>query len=255
LAKPRFFVDRKVKFAVDITGSDAKHIKNVLRLGPGDVIEVVDPEGNVSDVEIIEVSSDKVTGKVIRSYKPEAGLPDIFLFQALPKAAKMDDIVRQSTEICVTGIYPMVTERVVVKLEPEKASKKSERWQKIAAEAAKQSHRTLVPKVSPILSWQDALKELKNFKEIIVFWEEEQGTLPYEVIDPTADKIALVIGPEGGLAESEVDDLKQLGAKIATMGESILRVETAAPIAVALVLYDLRRMRKQQNGCQNGCQA
>lgn len=245
MAKPRFFVDRKVKFAVNITGSDSKHIKNVLRLGPGDVIEVVDPEGNVSDVKIAEASPDKVTGKVIRSYKPEAGLPKIFLFQALPKAAKMDDIVRQSTEIGVTGIYPMMTERVVVKLDPEKSSRKSERWQKIAAEAAKQSHRTLIPKISLVLSWQDALEELKNFKETIVFWEEEQGTLPYEIIDATADKIALVIGPEGGLAESEVDDLKQLGAKITTMGESILRVETAAPVAVALVMYDLRRMRRE----------
>jgi len=245
LAKPRFFVDRKVKFAVDITGSDAHHIKDVLRLEPGNLVEVVDPEGNVSDVEITEVSSSKVTGKVVRSYKPEEGLPEIALFQALPKSAKMDDIVRQSTEIGVNGIYPMITERVVVKLDPEKASKKSERWQKIAAEAAKQSHRTLIPKISPVLSWQDALEELKNFKEIIVFWEEEQGTLPYEVIDPTANKIALVIGPEGGLAESEVADLKQLGAKITTMGESILRVETAAPVAVALVMYDLRRMKKQ----------
>ncbi len=248
MAKPRFFVDRSVKYAVDITGSDARHIKDVLRLRVGDVIEVVDPEGNISDVEIVDFLDEKVTGKVIKSYRQEERLPEVFLFQALPKGTKMDNIVRQATEVGVTAVFPMLTERVIVKIEPEKAAKKVDRWQKIAAEAAKQSHRALIPKVGPILSWSDALTELKEFDEVIVFWEEERAQLPYEVLDPNADTIALVIGPEGGLSDREIAGLKGIGARIATLGEPILRVETAAPVAIALVLYDLRRMKRQGPG-------
>ncbi|MCL6471699.1 MAG: 16S rRNA (uracil(1498)-N(3))-methyltransferase [Firmicutes bacterium] len=247
MAKPRFFVDRAVKYAVDITGSDARHIRDVLRLRAGEVIEVVDPEGVVSDVEIVNISDEKVTGKVIKSYRPEEGLPEVFLFQALPKGTKMDDIVRKSVEIGVTGIFPMLTERVVVKVEPEKAARKVERWQKIATEAAKQSHRTLIPKVSPVLSFSDALVQLEGFDEVIVFWEEERAQFPYEVLDVSAKRVALVIGPEGGLADSEVLSLKEIGAKIVTLGESILRVETAGPVAIALIVYDLRRLKRQSS--------
>lgn len=244
MSKPRFFVGRPVKFAVDITGPDARHIKDVLRLGPGDIIEAVDPEGTISDVEITGLEPGKVSGRVVASYRAGEELPEVFLFQALPKASKMDDIVRQSTEIGVAGVFPIQTERVVVKLEPEKAPKKVDRWQKIAVEAAKQSHRTLIPPVSSVLAWGEALKKLKEFDEIIVFWEEERGTLPFEVLDPSAKTIAIVIGPEGGLSDNEVSDLKDFGAKVVTLGESILRVETAAPVAIALILYDLRRMKK-----------
>lgn len=247
MAKPRFFVDRAVKYAVDITGSDARHIRDVLRLHAGEVIEVVDPEGVISDVEIVNFSDEKVTGKVIKSYRQQEDLPKVFLFQALPKGSKMDDIVRQSVEVGVTGIFPILTERVIVKVEPEKAAKKVERWQKIATEAAKQSHRTFIPKVSPILPFSKALAQLRGFDKIIVFWEEERAQLPYEVLDASAKRVALVIGPEGGLADSEVSSLKGIGAKIVTLGESILRVETAAPVAIALVIYDLRRLKRQSS--------
>lgn len=246
MAKPRFFIGRQVKYAVDITGADARHVKDVLRLVPGDIIEVVDPDGNLAEVEITNIYKDRISGKVINRRQIKEKLPEVFLFQALPKATKMDDIVRQTTEVGVTGLFPILTERVVVKIDPEKAKKKVERWQKIAAEAAKQSHRSLIPKVSPVLDWQDVLEKLKSFDQVIVFWEEESNRLPYEVIDPRAGRIAIVIGPEGGLAQWEVSDLKKLGAEVVTLGESILRVETAAPVALALVLYDLRKMGKKE---------
>lgn len=245
MAKPRFFVDRPVKFSVEITDQDAKHIRDVLRLRPGDVVEVVDASGELADIEIVQVS-DTVLGKVVKAYAKKAPVAQVFLFQALPKGAKMDDIVRQVTEVGVTGVYPVISERVVVKVEPDKAAKKAERWQKIASEAAKQSHRTSIPKVFEPLSWDSALKELARFRQVVVFWEEEQSAELYEVLDPEANETALVIGPEGGLSEREVEDLKSVGAKTATLGESILRVETAAPVAAALVFYEFRRQGRQQ---------
>jgi 16S rRNA (uracil1498-N3)-methyltransferase len=150
------------------------------------------------------------------------------------------------TEIGVSGIYPIITERAIVKVDGEKIGRKLDRWRKIATEAAKQSHRTTIPKVNPVIAWREALQELRSFDQIILFWEEETETLPYEVLDPAAGKIAVVIGPEGGLSEKEAGDLKNIGARVATLGESILRVETAAPVAVALAIYDLRRIKNKK---------
>jgi 16S rRNA (uracil1498-N3)-methyltransferase len=246
VAKPRFFIDRSVDNAIEIAGPDAKHIRDVLRLKLGDIIEVVDPEGNLADIELTDVASN-VSGRVVKTYENAETLPKVYLFQALPKAAKMDDIVRQVTEIGVTGIVPILTERVIVKIEPDKAPKKRERWQKIAAEASKQSHRISIPFVSEILSWDKALDELAHYDQVVVFWEEEQARLPYEALNPTVGSVALVIGPEGGLADSEIADLKRIGADVVTLGKTILRVETAAPVATALVFYDLRKARKAGN--------
>jgi 16S rRNA (uracil1498-N3)-methyltransferase len=267
MAKPRFFIDRPVKFSVTITGEDAHHIRDVIRLHAGEVIEVVDPGGHVSDAEITAIEPGEVIAKVIKRHEAQTALPEVYLFQALPKAGKFDDIIRMATEIGVTGIYPLTTERVVVKFDGEKAGKKLDRWRKIAVEAAKQSHRTTIPSINPVLAWNDVLAALREFDIVITFWEEENMVLPCEVLEshrpelvlsPTPDnplqslrslpKIAVVIGPEGGLSEKEAADLKEAGANTVTMGESILRVETAAPVAVALVLYDLRKIVSE--GCR-----
>lgn len=244
MAKPRFFINRQLGESVDIVGSDAKHIRDVLRLAVGDVIEVVDSEGTLAEVKINSISHASISGGVINSHKVVRSLPEVYLFQGLPKAGKLDMIIRQATEVGASGISPVITERVVVKLEAQKAAKKSDRWQKIAAEAAKQSHRVLIPRVTHILAWDDAMEELKGFDQVIVFWEEEHEKLLFEVIKPTARSIALVIGPEGGLSEKEVTELKRIGAEAITLGDSILRTETAGPVAVALALYELQRMKK-----------
>jgi len=246
LAKARFFLAGQIgeSVEVEITGPDARHIKDVLRLSKGDMIEVVDSEGIIAEVRIEGFARGGVLGRIVGSYKAAESLPQVYLFQGLPKAGKLDTIVRQATEIGVSGISPILTERVVVKLEAQKAAKKSDRWQKIATEAAKQSHRISIPKVTGVLSWQEALEELKKFDHTVVFWEEEHEKLLFEALKPEVHSIALVIGPEGGLAEKEVADLKDIGAEVVTLGESILRTETAGPVAVALTLYELRRMKK-----------
>jgi 16S rRNA (uracil1498-N3)-methyltransferase len=295
VAKPRFFIDRPVRFSVTIAGDEAHHIRDVIRLQAGEVIEVVDSDGVVSDIEITGIEQGEIVGKVIARHSSRSDLADVYLFQALPKGGKIDDIIRQSTEIGVSGIYPIITERAIAKVNDEKAGKKLDRWQKIAVEAAKQSHRTSIPGINPVLSWREALEILQSFDLIILFWEEETRTLPYEVLAtlktheiqetretpesetaqfmeatsaPTvskepessktplpnnplankkvAEKIAVIIGPEGGLSEKEAEDLKRIGAHAVTMGTSILRVETAAPVALALVIYDLRKMQHEK---------
>ncbi|HZD59627.1 MAG TPA: RsmE family RNA methyltransferase [Anaerolineae bacterium] len=247
MAKPRFFIRGRIGKSVDIAGPDAKHIRDVLRLAPGEIIEVVDSEGTLAEVRIENLLPSTVSGRVISSRRVVRSLPEIYLFQGLPKSGKLDTIIRQATEIGVSGISPVLTERVVVKLEPEKATRKSDRWQKIAAEAAKQSHRTSIPRVTSALAWHNAIEELKGFDQVIVFWEEEHEKLLFEVLNPSSRRVALVIGPEGGLSEREVAELRGIGADIVTLGESILRTETAGPIAVALTLYELRRIEKARH--------
>ncbi|MBI4733562.1 MAG: 16S rRNA (uracil(1498)-N(3))-methyltransferase [Rubrobacteridae bacterium] len=244
MAKPRFFADRPVRFSVAITGTDAHHIRDVLRLHIGETIEVVDSNGDVFDIEIIAIGPDEVTGKVVGRYEVVGSLPEVYLFQSLPKAGKLDTIIRQVTEIGADGIFPFISERAISKVEGEKAGKKLERWQKIATEAAKQSHRTIIPRVNAVLSWKQALDELRGFDLVVLFWEEETLKLPFEVLDSKAQRIAVVIGPEGGFSEKEARELIGMGARVVSMGDSILRVETAAPVAIALVLYDLRRIQK-----------
>ncbi|MBE0448452.1 MAG: 16S rRNA (uracil(1498)-N(3))-methyltransferase [Actinobacteria bacterium] len=247
MAKPRFFINEKIGESVDIMGSDAKHIRDVLRLAIGDSIKVVDSEGTIAEVRIDNLSHASVSGKVINSHKVIRSLPEVYLFQGLPKVGKFDIIIRQATEIGASGISPVLTECVVVKVEAQKAVRKSDRWQKIVAEAAKQSRRTSIPKITGALTWHDAVEELKKFDQVIVFWEEEHEKLLFEVLKPTARSIALVVGPEGGLSENEITELKRIGAEIITLGESILRTETAGPVAVALVLYELQKVKKLGN--------
>ncbi|MDI6816073.1 MAG: RsmE family RNA methyltransferase [Actinomycetota bacterium] len=246
MSKARFFIAEKAGESVTITGPDVKHIKDVLRLGTGAVIEVVDSTPSLCDVEIEHISRDAVAGRVLSRREPLSDAPQIYLFQGLPKAGKIDVIIRQATEIGVAGVTPVLTERVVVALDPGKAEKKSSRWQKIAEEAAKQSHRLSVPEIRTPLDWQSALRELAGFDQVVVFWEEERDRLLSEVLKPEAARIALVVGPEGGLSEGEIADLKALGAGIASMGEYILRTETAGPIAVALTLYECARARRDR---------
>ena len=246
MSKARFFIAEKAGESVTITGPDVKHIKDVLRLGAGAVIEVVDSTPSLCEVEIEHVSRDAVAGRVLARREPVTTAPQVYLFQGLPKAGKIDVIVRQATELGVAGVTPILTERVVVALEPGKAEKKSMRRQKIAEEAAKQSHRLSVPKVNAPLDWESALRELAGFDQVVVFWEEEHDRLLSEVLQPEAARIALVVGPEGGLSEGEIADLKALGAGIASMGEYILRTETAGPIAVALTLYECARARRDR---------
>lgn len=244
MSRPRFFIAETAGESVSITGPDVKHIRDVLRLGAGAVIEVVDTTPSLCEVEIEHISRDAVIGIVLSRREPEATSPQVYLYQGLPKAGKIDIIIRQATEIGVAGVTPVLTERVVVALEPGKAEKKSARWQKIAEEAAKQSHRLSVPKIGTPLDWASTLGELPGFDQVVVFWEEERDRLLSEVLKSEASRIALIVGPEGGLSEGEIADLKALGAEVASMGENILRTETAGPIAVALTLYEHGRVRR-----------
>lgn len=240
----RFFVESKNidEKNIKIEQEDVKHIKSVLRLDVGDEIEVSNKLGTDYKCKISELSKETVMCEILESSmsRGESDI-DIVLFQGLPKSTKMELIVQKSTELGVKKIVPLVTARCITKInDRKKEDKKIERWSKIAEEAAKQSKRGVIPQISNVMSFKEALDYLKDEDTIIVPYESEENLGIKKVLkECTSKKINVIIGPEGGFDDSEIQELKSMDAHIVTLGPRILRTETAGFTTSALILYEL----------------
>lgn len=224
-----------------IYGDDVKHLYRVVRLVEGDRIVLNNYEGEEFLGEIEEITKQSVKVKLIEKLEinNESNI-DIYLFQGLPKAAKMDLIVQKATELGVKSIIPTITERVDVKLRGE--FKKLDRLQRIANEACKQCKRTLVPKVEEPLEFKLFLEKMKTFDLVVVPYEnaENKGMkyLASNFKDKDIKSIAIVVGPEGGFEDYEIQQLTENGAEIITLGNRILRTETAGFVCSSLLQYE-----------------
>lgn len=239
----RFFVDKKQIEGdkISIIGSDVRHIRDVLRLKKGEKIEIA-CGGNTYISEIIELEKKEVILKVLSKYKGENEPSNfIVLYQGLAKGSKMDFILQKCTEIGVSEFYAIETNRAVVKIKNEKKSNsKVERWQEITDQAAKQSKRDIIPKVNEVLSFNKMIELLNGEENIIVPYEDERKeSIKSGLKHINNGKIHLIIGPEGGFEESEIEKLKLLGGKIVTLGPRILRTETAGLAASTMIFYEL----------------
>ena len=167
---------------------------------------------------------------------------EIHLFQGLPKSSKMDLIVQKATELGVKEITPIITERVIVKNEIGEF-KKIDRYMRIALEACKQSKRSIIPDIKTPLEFDGLLTKLKEMDLILVPYENEEGygikNVIKDITEKDIKKIGIIIGPEGGFEESEINILKELGAYIITLGPRILRTETAGFVCISLIMYEL----------------
>lgn len=240
----RFFVDKDNirDNKVTIIGEDVKHIRNVLRLREEDIISICDKQGIDYIAEIIDLFKEKVVCNIIETKISNSEPPiEVILYQGIPKSTKMDLIIQKSTEVGVAKIVPVITDRTIVKIQDRKKEEnKLERWNKITEEAAKQSKRGIIPEVCQILSFNEMLETLKNNGIIIVPYENEENIGIKEILrDEANKKINIVIGPEGGFEEEEIESLKAIGAHIVSLGPRILRTETAGLITSAIVLYEL----------------
>lgn len=241
----RFFIEREqLKLEdneISIEGEDVKHIKDVLRLKVGDIIEVL-CEGTVYVCKIRAIEKAMILLDILNSYNGKNEAPiHLCLYQGLAKGQKMDLIIQKATEIGVSEIYPIVTNRTVVKIKDmKKENKKVDRWNKIALEAAKQCKRDIVPIVHNIISFEDVLKVLKNENNILVPYEEEESIHIKDIINKfSGRKIHILIGPEGGFESVEIDKLKEIQSQIVSLGPRILRTETAGLVAMSVLLYEL----------------
>lgn len=230
----RFFTTPKEFPAV--TGGDARQIKDVLRMKPGERIELLTGDGQVHEAKIVSLDKGRVDCQVLLS-RPAEGEPQvkITLVQGLPKARKMGLIVEKCVELGASQIIPMLSERTVAK------EAKQERWQKIAKEAAEQSKRAIAPQVSEAMKFNDVLKLRERFDLALIPWEEEKELTLKQVLSThdTLSSILLLIGPEGGFSAAEVEAAKKAGFISVSLGKRILRTETAGLAALAAIGYEL----------------
>lgn len=238
----KYFISPQELLNKQITGEDVFHITNVMRCCSGTRV-IVSDQTNEFLVELTEITKKSVSFKIIEERNGSTELPFfVTLFQGYPKGDKLDDIIKHSVELGIYDIYPTFTKRSVYKLAKEKYENKLQRFNRISKEAAEQSNRRICPKVVNIIDlekidfsefnhkivcYEESAKndELRNFKEVI------------KKLKPN-DRVCVLIGPEGGLDETEIRKLQEQGFVLAGLGPRILRTETAIMYVMSAISYE-----------------
>ncbi len=236
----RFLLSDRLADKMVVAGGEAHHMLRVLRLAAGDQVVVVDPVGQAAVARITQASDTEVFLSMETMLAEEREAPiTIRLAQGLPKSDKMDFIVQKAVELGISEIIPMEADTSVVRYDAAKQQNRRERWQKIAAEAAKQCQRTIVPNVAAVQDLAKLLAATGGETQIIVLYEGQVPLGLKQVLrERPGNDYLLIIGPEGGLSSREVQLAQERGAAIVTMGPRILRTETAALAAIAAVMYE-----------------
>ena len=244
----RFFVAPEAisEKEVQITGDDVNHIKNVLRMKIGEEIAVSNGvDGREYRCEVAQLLADEVVCKLRFIKENDVELPaQVYLFQGLPKADKMELIIQKAVELGAYSVIPVATRRSIVKLDDKKAAAKQNRWQGIAEAAAKQSKRKIIPKIEKVMSFAEALEMAKELEVRLIPYElAEDMSHTKEIIERIrkGQKIAIFIGPEGGFDETEIALASEVGVEPITLGKRILRTETAGMTVLAWLMYHLEK--------------
>lgn len=234
-----FFVDEcaRVGDSFHISGKDHNHICNVLRMQIGDTF-LVSCGGTSSLCRLARIFEGSLEAEIVEKDYRNTELPvQFYLFQGLPKGDKLELIIQKTVELGVAGLIPVEMSRCVMKLDDKKKKARRERWQSIAESAAKQSKRNVIPQVSDVLTYKQAMEKVGEMDLFLVPYENERGMA--ETRDALSRikpgmSVGILVGPEGGFEEKEIALARQAGACIISLGNRILRAETAAVTAVAL---------------------
>ena len=231
----RFFVAPFSGDTAVLTGQEAHHVARVLRMRVGEELMLCDGVGTDYACRILSVADGEVTAQVLYR-RPTESEPTtaVTLYQGLPKSEKMDLIVQKCVEIGITRIVPVAMARSIVKLNAAEGAKKRDRWQKIAASAAEQSGRGIVPEVGEPLSFKQLRGAVAN-ENTVTFYEGGGAPLA-ELVTKDTRQLSMVIGPEGGFDKEEIERLREAGARVATLGPRILRCETAPLVALSVIM-------------------
>ncbi|MBQ3520231.1 MAG: 16S rRNA (uracil(1498)-N(3))-methyltransferase [Clostridia bacterium] len=234
-----FFVDKfaRVDDRFTISGKDHNHICNVLRMQIGDTF-LVSCEGTSHLCRLAQIDKDELIAEIIEEDYRNTELPvRFYLFQGLPKADKLELIIQKTVELGVAGIIPVEMSRSIVKLDDKKKKQRKERWQSIAESAAKQSKRNVIPEVFDVLSYKLAMQKAAEMGLFLVPYENERGMAATKEalakIKPGMS-VGILVGPEGGFDDKEINLAREAGAVVISLGSRILRAETAAITAVAM---------------------
>lgn len=250
---PRFFVEEEIPAEATrwgISGGDARHIRTVLRMAAGDELTLCDGRRTDIQARILALTDDVVELALGERQANQTESPlELWLFQGLPKSDKMDSIIQKSVELGASRIIPVACERSVAKIEAKDAIRKTERWNKIAREAAKQCGRGLLPQVESPISFREAIHLAAEADLALIPWENERDQsirrlltaqeprLLSLVRDGQRPRVAVLIGPEGGFSLAEIDHALANGLEPVTLGQRILRTETAGPAVLAMLGY------------------
>ena len=254
----RIFLD-KLSDTVEITGKDANHLANSLRAKKGDTIIAVDKDGNTATLELTDFDSEKIYAKCVSEIKTAENIFDkhITLADCLPKQNKFDAIVEKATELGVNKFAPLISDRTIARPGNFRAKTKLERWNRVAKEAAEQCARDTLPEIGDIRELSDWLAEIApalgkfendkfdgNGALLLFFYEKETEDNLSEVLreykNCNCDKnVIILIGPEGGFSEREVREIKNCGGVSVSLGKTVLKTDTAAISALAIVQYEL----------------
>lgn len=252
----RCFIDRSIwrENESDLSAEESHHLLDVLRAKPGEIIEIFDGQGRTASAELIDkrkpirqaqckhLARVKILPETVRIVEPYC--PAFILLQAIPKHSGMEAIIQKATELGVRQIMPLMTERVIVRLNESAAAQRVERWQKIALASVKQCRSAWLPTLGRIVPLAEAVagdhSDLKIFGGLAPQTPGFRETL--RTFDATALKsITLVIGPEGDLTDKEQDLLRGAGYKPVSFGDEVLRVETAVIFGLSALNYEFRQ--------------
>ena len=238
----RFFWQDKAGIGQEgiIGGTDARHIRTVLRMKPGDTLVVFDGAGHDYEAEIKAISPDHVTVSPVKKIHTTMDSPvKITIAQAMLKGKKMDVLARQITELGITQWVPFFSERSIPVPSRAKLPARLERWRTIIIESMKQCQRSWLTELSDIVSFDEALEMGKSDDVKLIFWEEETRTLPEMLgsVPDKCEKIFAIIGPEGGFSAAEIEKAASLGYQSVSLGSRILKAETAALSVCTLMQY------------------
>lgn len=243
----RFFLEsEQVSDKLELTGREAKHAAQVLRLRVGDLCSVLNGAGGEFSCEVAQLSKHRVDLRVLEQKRHDPPACRITLFQALPKGKLIETIIQKATELGVARVVPLITERVVPHLDKEAAATKAERWRQTAIEAIKQCGAPWLPTVAVPLPFNAALAELKSsevgliaslqpdrrhVREVVVEFMTRHGRKPTSA--------SMWVGPEGDFTAAELAALLHSGAHAITLGRNVLRADTAAVAGLATLLSEL----------------
>ena len=240
----QFFVDDAQigREFVTITGEDVNHIKNVLRMKAGEKIRISNQQGRDYYCEISEVTDTFVQADILNEDAASTELPSkIYLFQGIPKGDRMETVIEKAVELGVYEIIPVAMKYCVVKLDAKKEAATVARWQKQAEAAAKQSKRSIIPKIHPVMSYKEAVEYAMQCDVRLVPYENErgmQGTREALSTIKAGTSVSVMIGPEGGFAEDEIAQVKD-SMQVISLGKRILRTDTAGIAVMSMLMLEL----------------
>lgn len=222
---------------VEFDAEETRHLARVLRLGPGDLVQAVDGSGHELTVRLLRVESRAAEGLIVsRAARSTESPIALTLAQGIPKGDKLESVIRMATELGVQRIAPLITERTIARVDAARWEHRLARCRRVAKEAAKQSGRAVIPEIDrpqPLDGWV----RQHRADLIVCVWEGARVGLSSALLADRVERASVVVGPEGGLSEAEVEALRSAGAVVAGLGPRILRTETAGPVAIALLQW------------------